>query len=352
MKKKMLILMTFLVFVISCGNKNSQKKIGSEGVSQKEDRNKEIDRSFDFEIYGETLEEAHKNFKTKIIDEQETEFVADGKPAIPPKSSKFELINYPTKLGEMPAYITPKPNDGKKYPVIIYLNGGFGGIGNNEFDWDEEAPKNNYQRAGAFKRDEFVLVIPSARAENANPGKYEMFYGEIEDLEDARKYVASLPYVDPNRIYLVGHSTGGTKALLLSEYSKGFRAVFALGALPDFFWAEVQPHEYGGVPFDVTDPREIAVRSSFRYIRSITAPTFHFEGSENHHEKLFGPMQKAADKYKIPFKEYKIEGGDHFNIIYPLTTVIAEKILADTGEKTNIQFTEEDLKKISQNIVK
>lgn len=32
-----------------------------------------------------------------------------------------------------------------------------------------------------------------------------MFYGEIEDLEEARKYVASLPYVDPNRIYLVGH---------------------------------------------------------------------------------------------------------------------------------------------------
>lgn len=31
-----------------------------------------------------------------------------------------------------------------------------------------------------------------------------MFYGEIEDLEEARKYVASLPYVDPNRIYLLG----------------------------------------------------------------------------------------------------------------------------------------------------
>ena len=55
---------------------------------------------------------------------------------------------------------------------------------------------------------------------NNNPGKFEMFYGEIEDLEEARKYVASLPYVDPNRIYLVGHSTGGTKAVLLSEYSK------------------------------------------------------------------------------------------------------------------------------------
>jgi len=82
------------------------------------------------------------------------------------------------------------------------------------------------------------------------------------------------PYVDSNRIYLVGHSTGGTKALLLSEYSKGFRAVFAIGTLPDFFW--------------------------------------------------------ATEK----------------------TTMIAQKILADTGAKTNIQFTAEDLEKISKNIVK
>ena len=99
----------------------------------------------------------------------------------------------------MPMYITAKENNGKKYPAIIYLNGGFGGIGDSEFGWDEESPKNNYQGAGAFKRDDFVLAIPSVRGENANPGKYEMFYGEIEDLEEARKYVASLPYVDSNR---------------------------------------------------------------------------------------------------------------------------------------------------------
>ena len=145
------------------------------------------------------MEEAHKNFKTKIVDGQKTEFVPDGKPGIPPKNSKFSLVNYPSKLGEMPMYITAKENNGEKYPAIIYLNGGFGGIGDSKFDWDEESPKNNYQEADAFKRDDFVLAIPSVRGENANPGKYEMFYGEIEDLEEARKYVASLPYVDSNR---------------------------------------------------------------------------------------------------------------------------------------------------------
>ena len=140
--------------------------------------------------------------------------------------------------------------------------------------------------------------------------------------------------------------------MLLSEYSKGFRAVFAIGGLPDFFWATEKPDEYGGVPFDLTNPREIAVRSSLRYVRSITSPTFHFEGQEERRDILFEPMQKAADKYKIPFKKYRIAGGDHFNIIYPLTTMIAQKILADTGAKTNIQFSDGDLDVISKGIVK
>lgn len=79
-----------------------------------------------------------QNFKTKIVDGQKTEFVPDGKQGIPPKNSKFSLVNYPSKLGEMPMYITAKENNGKKYPAIIYLNGGFGGIGDSKFDWDED----------------------------------------------------------------------------------------------------------------------------------------------------------------------------------------------------------------------
>ena len=350
MKKILLLLLILATFVVSCAN-GGKSSNGNTEVQNNEKNSKQIDNSFDFEIYGETLEEAHKNFKTKIVDGQKTEFVPDGKPGIPPKNSKFSLVNYPSKLGEMPMYITAKENNGKKYPAIIYLNGGFGGIGDSEFGWDEESPKNNYQGAGAFKRDDFVLAIPSARGENANAGKYEMFYGEIEDLEEARKYVASLPYVDPNRIYLVGHSTGGTKAVLLSEYSKGFRAVFAMGAATELM--SLEKYDYAGMnpPFDRTNPREIAVRSSLRYMRSITAPTFHFEGKDDS-QPVYRVMQKVADKYQLPFKSYEIAGGNHFNIIYPLTTMIAQKILADTGAKTNIQFTTEDLENISKNIVK
>lgn len=77
-------------------------------------------------------------------------------------------------------------------------------------------------------------MVPSFHAENDNPGQYEIFYGELEDLESARAWLAQQPYVDPNRIYLVGHSTGGTRALLASELSAKYRAAFFLGGIPDF----------------------------------------------------------------------------------------------------------------------
>ena len=48
---------------------------GADEVLYVEENKNEIDNSFDFEIYGETLEEAHKNFQTKLIDGQKTEFI-------------------------------------------------------------------------------------------------------------------------------------------------------------------------------------------------------------------------------------------------------------------------------------
>ena len=86
-------------------------------------------------------------------------------------------------------------------------------------------------------------------------------------------------------------------------------------------------------------------------MRSITAPTFHFEEKDDS-QPVYRVMQKVADKYQLPFKSYEITGGNHFNIIYPLTTMIAQKILADTGEKMNIQFSNGDLDVISKGIVR
>jgi dipeptidyl aminopeptidase/acylaminoacyl peptidase len=48
----------------------------------------------------------------------------------------------------------------------------------------------------------------------------------------AGQYLATLPYVDPARIYLAGHSVGGTLALLASEMPSPYAAIAAYSGAP------------------------------------------------------------------------------------------------------------------------
>jgi len=57
--------------------------------------------------------------------------------------------------------------------------------------------------------------------------------GEVDDVLDATTYLEKQPYVDSHRIYLGGHSTGGTLALLAAECSDRFRTVFSFALVED-----------------------------------------------------------------------------------------------------------------------
>jgi fermentation-respiration switch protein FrsA (DUF1100 family) len=336
-KNLIFILFIFGVFILSCGSKGDKQKPETE--IKKEEKTK-----YSFELSDEELAVAHSKFNTEIVD---TSFQGDGKPASPPKD-KFLLVNYTAKDGEMAAFLTPDPKDGKKHPAVIWLIGGYGGIGDDDYFWRDQ-PEDNDQTGRAFRDAGIVMMVPSFRGENANPGIYDMFYGEIEDLESAREYLSKVPYVDPDRIYVVGHSTGGTRALLGNEYSKGFRAAFSLGGIPDLELRIKYGSMSVAIPFNTKNPEEFKVRSPRTYMKSLQSPTFYFEGEESYWDE-FDEMKKIAEENNIPLYIYDIKNGDHFNIITPVTKIIAEKILNDTGDKVNITFTKEDISKIENSL--
>ncbi|WP_202115015.1 S9 family peptidase [Gilliamella sp. Pas-s27] len=288
-----------------------------------------------------SLQEARTNFKTKIVNPKDY----NEKPPIPPKDI-FSLVYYPAKDGDMSAYLTPDPKDGKKHPAVIWISGGFGGQGGDDF-WSP-APKTNDQTGSAFRKAGLILMLPSFRGESGNPGQDEMFFGEIDDLEKARQFLAAQPYVDANRIYLAGHSTGGTRVLLASELLTGFRAIFSLGGVSDVkkWWGNA---DMSFLPFDTTNAEEFKLRSPGFFIESIKTPTFYFEGEE-YYSTDFNILSSMAKDKNIPFYSNMIKGGDHFTIIYPITELISQKIINDTSEKTNITFTQEDIKKIEDSL--
>ena len=106
----------------------------------------------------------------------------------------------------MAAYASPPPADGKRHPAIIWIFGGFdNSIG--EIAW-QKGPAANDQSAIVFREAGILMMYPSLRGGNRNPGFTESFYGEVDDVLAAADYLSKLDYVDTNRIYLGGHSTG------------------------------------------------------------------------------------------------------------------------------------------------
>ena len=233
--------------------------------------------------------------------------------------------------------MTPNPKDSKKHPAIIWITGGDCNSVDDSI-W-KDATASEDQSAKAFRKAGIIMMFPSLRGGNDNPGKREGFFGEVNDILAAADFLAKQSYVDPNRIYLGGHSTGGTLVLLTGEYSDRFRAVFSFGPVHD---VSGYPPEFS--PFDKSNRREVEFRSPIHWLNSIKAPVFVFKGTVEGNATSLDAMKRATTNAKVQF--YKVAGASHFSILDPTTRVIAQKILADNAETCNIGFTNEELNKL------
>ncbi|MCI9488174.1 MAG: prolyl oligopeptidase family serine peptidase [Lachnospiraceae bacterium] len=327
-----LFLAMVMAFLGACGSSDSGGK-DEEAVSGKDGKSAEdtlkeklrggstIDTSLSFA-------EAHDAFTTTLSREENDDS------AIPdPPEGLFDLVSYPSKVGDLAAYVSSDPGDGGKHPMIIWVVGGWGN-GIDDFPWCYPEWDND-QTGSAFWQEGVLTMYPSFRGGCGNPGNYEALFGEVDDIVSAYEYAASLPYVDPDRIYLGGHSTGGTRALLASEYTDKFRAVFCFGAVD-----EIKYHNNTQFTFDLNNEDEFVMRSPIHWLDDIKSPTFLIEGRDGNSENL-ERMLETADNDKL--HGYVIEGADHFSTLAPLTRVVAKKILEDTGAEAAISITQEEL---------
>lgn len=281
-----------------------------------------------------TLLEARRGFKTRI-----TPRGLPNEPIPAPPPELFQLIPFDSEVGALEALLSPDPKDGKKHPAIIWITGG----DCNSIDagvWNKVDPTVDQTTLAAesFRRAGLVIMFPTLRGGNDNPGQREGLFGEVNDVLSATEFLSKQPYVDPNRIYLAGHSTGGTLALLVAASSDRYRGIFAFGP------ADVPTdHSREFLPFPTSNRQEIDLRSPIRWLQSIRNPTFVFEGVYFGNISALTAMKQASTNNQLHF--FPVKGANHVTVVGPVSKLLADKISRDDGEKTNLSITEEELVK-------
>ncbi|GAB5495010.1 MAG: hypothetical protein Phyf2KO_00900 [Phycisphaerales bacterium] len=176
------------------------------------------------------------------------------------------------------------------------------------------------------------MLVPTVRGTADNPGKQEAFLGEVSDVLAAAEYLRSLQYVDPDRIILAGHSTGGTLALLVAESTDQFCAVVSFGPV-------ARVTDYGGQtwPFDSSDPEEVRLRSPLYFMESIVTPTLIVEGERANVEDLV-LLDESTDNPNIQFALLADE--DHFTPLSPVNRWIARQVRRSGDQELRLDADE------------
>jgi len=260
----------------------------------------------------------------------------DHSPVPRPPAGVLEKVTYKAPLGANAAYVTPVRSGGRG-PAIIWIVGGFA-CGIDEGLW-QDAPPENDQTAAAFRKAGIAQMFPALRGANGNPGHHECFLGEVDDILAAADFLAQRADVDPARIYLGGHSTGGTMVLLAAESTARFRAVFAFGPVAD----ARQYGTHGCLPADVRED-EARLRAPVAFMAEIVSPTFIIEGLRGGNAGVFPQLRRKAGAAPITF--IGVPDGTHFTTLGPGCAVVARAILADTGPTPALQISADDINRL------
>lgn len=211
-----------------------------------------------------------------------------------------DQIFYRTGYGEeleLIAWVSKYERTRKPKPAVLVLHGG-NAMGQGH--WSLLAKP--YVDAG------YVVMVPSMRGENGQKGNFSGFYDEVDDVLSAADRLQHLPGVDPHRLFLAGHSVGGTLTMLAAMSSRRFRAAAPMSGNPDAFaFFARYPQD---IRFDDKNPREFQMRSAICYARSFKCPMRVTHGTEEvHFATRVGLLAKRAHAGGVKMDVATVTGG-------------------------------------------
>jgi dipeptidyl aminopeptidase/acylaminoacyl peptidase len=215
-------------------------------------------------------------------------------------------VEYPSGELRLKAWVSRPADETREHPAVLFLHGGFA-FGAD--DWEISRP---YRDAG------FIVLTPLLRGENGQPGTWSFYYDEVDDVLAAAEYLSKLPSVNADRLYIAGPSAGGTLVLLASMTSRYFRAAASFSAITDqVLFCKHARHAARDVPVDITNLRELELRSPLAYASSFKCPTRMYYGSQEPHLQPMSQRTAAlAQARGLDVEAIRVE-GDHSTSVPP-----------------------------------
>lgn len=217
--------------------------------------------------------------------------------------------NYPSS-GELSLQASLQfPEGDGPFPAVVYCHGGF------------SLDRQDIRHTEALLKAGFAVYAPTWRGENGNPGAYELCYGEAADCVAAMEYLARREDIDPESIFLAGHSLGAINAMLAAELSSRPRGAVAIGGMLDMYSLHVwQPKKFlDEIPFDTTDEQEDLLRSPAKFLADLTCPLRVVYGDDE-----FEPAREqgkalaaAAAKLGKQVEYVELKGANHSTSLQP-----------------------------------
>ncbi len=249
----------------------------------------------DITVQNEDYAKARERFHTKLLETGPAPY-QDCAPTKPPHGvSEIEFPSGPLRLKAWAS--RPSTNGQRKSPAVLFLHGGFC------FDFSD------WQATQAFRDVGFIVMIPVLRGEDGQPGNFTMFYDEVDDAVNAAEYLRTQTYVDPDQLYVAGHSTGGTLTMLTAMTYTHFRAAASFSGSPDAVGYTRHAVAIGAsVPFDYRDPLQL--RSARVYAASFKCPVRIYYGSDETHFALSSqPTAKLAREHGLDVQAIAVDCG-------------------------------------------
>lgn len=198
------------------------------------------------------------------------------------------------------------PDRDPPFPAVVFAHDGFA------------LSRGDYDTAVQFIDKGFAVLIPSFRAENGNPGDFEMCYGEVDDLVNAIDYLATRKKVDAKNIFAAGKGVGATNVMLAAELSPHLKKVAVLGGRPDM----VESGTYENAPFDAKNEKELIMRSPGRFPNDLKCPMLLLYAGDDPAHKLFQEQARKMEKEckTEPILVEELPGVTHESALAPAIT--------------------------------